>query len=140
MTQPVDNESVRGEVTLCVWEGEWPSLKSAVGQLRRELVRGVTFVVDVFDAKGYVTLARQAASQTDEVIVDSSKIVSKTVRENPWLAPASGFVLGGSFVFAKCLRWGVYSAARISLVSTGMALCLVYPHELRHFVLEKLPF
>lgn len=97
-------------------------------------------MVDIFDAKGYTSWVKQAASQTDQFVMDGSKMASKTLRDNPWLAPASGFVLGGTFVFTKSLRWGVYSAARISAVSTGFALCLVYPHELRHFVLEKLPF
>lgn len=124
---------------ICVWEGEWPLLKSIVSSSRRNLLKGCGALADVADASGYVAFARQAVIQSDQAVVEGSRHISSFVRENPWVVPASGFASLSVFVFAKSLRWGVFSASRNSAVATSMALCIAYPHELRRFVLEKLP-
>lgn len=125
---------------LTVWEGEWPSLKNAVSITRRNAIKFSSFVVDIFDAKGYVSLAKQTAVRSDQLVVDSSRHISRTVQQNPWILPASGFATFATFVFSKSLRWGVFSATRNSVIATSGALCLVYPHELRRLAIEHLPF
>lgn len=124
---------------LCVWEGEWPMLKSFVSDSRRKLLWGCGVVADVADGRGYVTMARNTATRSDQAVVEGSKYVSRFVRENPWVVPASGFATLSAFVFAKSLRWGVFSASRNSAIATSIALCVAYPHELRRLALEKLP-
>ncbi|CUG92819.1 Hypothetical protein, putative [Bodo saltans] len=124
---------------LCVWEGEWPFLKAVVSDSRRKLLWGFGVVADVADGRGYVTMAKDTATRSDQAVVEGSKYVSKFVRENPWVVPASGFATFSAFVFAKSLRWGVFSASRNSAVATSIALCVAYPHELRRLALENLP-
>ena len=124
----------------CVWEGEWPALKRLVVDGRRKTISVCAFVADVFDGKGYATMARNTAVQSDQMVVESSKWVSKTLRENPWVVPATGLAGFSLFVFTKSLRWGVFSATRNSAIATSLALGLTYPHEIRRAVLENIPF
>jgi hypothetical protein len=97
-------------------------------------------VADVADGRGYVAMALNTAARSDQAVVEGSKYVSTFVQANPWIMPASSFAIFSAFVFAKSLRWGVFSASRNSAVATGVALCVAYPHELRRMALEKLPF
>lgn len=127
-------------LTLCVWEGEWPLLKQTVHECRSLLVKSATMVADLFDARGYIELARTTAQESDRLIVDSSKVIARSLRGNEWIVPAGGFSSLGLFVFSKSLRWGVFSASRNATVATSMALCLAYPHELRQLVLNNVPF
>ena len=132
-------EESNGE-TICVWEGEWPLLKSIVREGRRSTIHTVSVVIDVLDLQSYVHLAKTAAASVDTSVVTASKKAALFLDKNPWLLPAAGISCFGMLVFAKSTRWGPVAALRNGVAASAAMTALVFPQQLRTLVIDNYPF
>lgn len=126
--------------TITVWEGEWPLLKYFVREARTNATKGFHIFMDIVDGREYVRVVKSAAAQSDEIVMNSSKRLTREVRSNPWIIPATGIGAASLFIFSKSLRWGAYAATRNGILFGGATTCLLYPHDVRAVILSNLPF